>query len=161
GVLRVVPSRDPRRPSRRAPADGSVRPRGAGEGAAAVGRARECAPAWPGGAQHRPPPWLLGLWRTWRHAERRCRGGPVGPPAPRSTAGGPHAALLKAQRRRGAPALALLRGRGALRGARRAGGWGYAGRAAKRIADAAVALSDPMRAAWYYCEALSFYRRVE
>ena len=24
-----------------------------------------------------------------------------------------------------------------------------------------MALSDPMRAAWYYCEALSFYRRVE
>src|SRR5690625_5252191 len=45
--------------------------------------ARECAPAWPGGAQHRTPHWLLGLCRTCRQADRRCRGGPVGPDARR------------------------------------------------------------------------------
>ncbi|HJB10547.1 MAG TPA: tetratricopeptide repeat protein [Candidatus Brachybacterium merdavium] len=72
-----------------------------------------------------------------------------------------HAALAKAQLLWGEPENALLHGREALSIARRTGCWGYAGRAAKRIADAAVALSDPMRAAWYYCEALSFYRRVE
>lgn len=72
-----------------------------------------------------------------------------------------HAALAKAQLLWGEPENALLHGREALSIARRTGCWGYAGRAAKRIADAAVALSDPRRAAWYYCEALSFYRRVE
>lgn len=72
-----------------------------------------------------------------------------------------HAALAKAQLLWGEPENALLHGREALSIARRTGCWGYAGRAAKRIAGAAVALSDPMRAAWYYCEALSFYRRVE
>lgn len=72
-----------------------------------------------------------------------------------------HAALAKAWLLWGEPESALLHGREALSIARRCGCWGYAARAAKRIADASVALSDPMRAAWYYCEALSFYRRVE
>lgn len=72
-----------------------------------------------------------------------------------------HAALAKARLLWGDPEIALLHGREALGIARRSGCWGYAGRAAKRAADAAVALSDPMRAAWYYCEALSFYRRIE
>lgn len=72
-----------------------------------------------------------------------------------------HAALAKAWLLWGEPGSALLHGREALGIARRCGCWGYAARAAKRVADAAVALSDPMRAAWYYCEALSFYRRVE
>src|SRR5690625_2699647 len=72
-----------------------------------------------------------------------------------------HAALAKARLLWGEPESALLHGREALGIARRCGSWGYAARAAKRVADAAVALSDPMRAAWYYCEALSFYRRVE
>lgn len=72
-----------------------------------------------------------------------------------------HAALAKARLCWGEPESALMHGREALSIARRCGCWGYAARASKRVADAAGALSDPMRAAWYYCEALSFYRRVE
>lgn len=45
--------------------------------------------------------------------------------------------------------------------ARRCGCWGYAARAAERIADASDALGDATRAAWFRTEALAFYRRVE
>ncbi|GAA1287250.1 AfsR/SARP family transcriptional regulator [Brachybacterium alimentarium] len=71
-----------------------------------------------------------------------------------------HAAMAKAQLMWGEPEVARLHAREALSIARRCGCWGFAARAAKRAADAAMALSDPMRAAWYYSEALSFYRRV-
>ncbi|MGP9539201.1 BTAD domain-containing putative transcriptional regulator [Brachybacterium sp. AOP43-C2-M15] len=71
-----------------------------------------------------------------------------------------HAAMAKAQLMWGEPEAARLHAREALSIARRCGCWGFAARAAKRTADAAMALAEPMRAAWYYSQALSFYRRV-
>lgn len=71
-----------------------------------------------------------------------------------------HAAMAKAQLMWGGPEAARLHAREALSIARRCGCWGFAARAATRAGDAAMALSEPIRAAWYYSEALSFYRRV-
>lgn len=61
----------------------------------------------------------------------------------------------------GDPARATVHAREALRHARQAGAWGLAGRASARLADAAEALGETMRAGWYRQESLSQYRRVD
>lgn len=61
----------------------------------------------------------------------------------------------------GDPARATVHARESLRHARKAGTWGFAGRASSRLADAAEVLGESIRAGWYRQESLSQYRRVD
>lgn len=59
------------------------------------------------------------------------------------------------------PGRATANAREALGLARQSGCWGFAGRAGIRLGDAADALGERMPAAWYRCQGLAFYRRVD
>lgn len=72
-----------------------------------------------------------------------------------------HASWAKAWLVAGEPERATVHGRDALHHARVSSAWGFAGRAAVRLGDAADRLGEPLRAVWYRCEGLAHFRRVD
>lgn len=72
-----------------------------------------------------------------------------------------YAADAKARLLAGDYGRATVHGHEALRLAQRCESWVFAARANLRLGDAAHALGEPMRAAWYWRAGLASYRRVD